>query len=54
MSSKTAFVLMPFDEEFNDVYKHLIHDCLLSAGYTVKRADDIKVSQEAWAGLKCL
>lgn len=42
MSSKTAFVLMPFDEEFNDVYKHLIHDCLLSAGYTVKRADDIK------------
>jgi hypothetical protein len=42
MSSKTAFVLMPFDEEFNDVYKHLIYDCLLSAGYTVKRANDIK------------
>jgi hypothetical protein len=42
MSTKTAFVLMPFDDEFNDVYKHFIHDCLLNAGYVVKRADEIK------------
>ncbi len=42
MSNKTAFVLMPFDDEFNDVYKHLIYDCLLNAGYAVKRADEIK------------
>jgi hypothetical protein len=33
---------MPFCEEFTDVYKHLIYDCLQTAGYNVKRADDIK------------
>lgn len=42
MSKKTAFILMPFAEEFSDIYKHLISDCLQGAGYTVKRADDIK------------
>jgi len=33
---------MPFAEEFEDVYQFLISEGLESAGYTVKRADDIK------------
>jgi len=37
-----AFVLMPFAEEFKDVYKHLIFEELERAGYIVIRADDIK------------
>jgi hypothetical protein len=39
---KNAFVLMPFGEEFSDVYEHLISGCLTDAGHAVKRADDIK------------
>lgn len=42
MSNKNAFVLMPFAEEFMDVYRYLIADGLKIAGYNVKRADDIK------------
>lgn len=42
MNKKTVFILMPFADEFSDVYKYLISDALESAGYTVKRADDIK------------
>ncbi len=42
MNKKAAFVLMPFAEEFEDVYQYLIADGLESAGYIVKRADDIK------------
>ena len=33
---------MPFAAEFEDVYKYLISEGLESAGYIVKRADDIK------------
>lgn len=33
---------MPFAEEFADIYQYLIADGLKSAGYNVKRADDIK------------
>ena len=33
---------MPFAEEFTDVYQYLIKEGLESAGYIVKRADDIK------------
>ena len=36
-----AFVLMPFDEEFEDIYDYLIHGPLSEVGYEVKRADDI-------------
>lgn len=36
-----AFVLMPFDEEFGDIYDYLIHGPLSEVGYEVKRADDI-------------
>ena len=36
-----AFVLMPFKEEFDDIYDYLIHDPLSEAGYDVMRADDI-------------
>ncbi|MBN4050075.1 hypothetical protein JYT17_00475 [Nitrospira defluvii] len=42
MNNKTAFILMPFLDELSDVYEYLISDGLKSAGYTVKRADDIK------------
>lgn len=42
MNKKTAFILMPLADEFSDVYKYLISDCLQNAGYVVKRADDIK------------
>ena len=36
-----AFVLMPFAEEFDDIYAYLIHNPLSEAGYDVRRADDI-------------
>ena len=42
MKNKAAFVLMPFAEEFSDVYQHLIIEALSDAGYDTKRADDIK------------
>lgn len=42
MSKKTAFILMPFADNFSDVYKFLISESLENAGYAVKRADDIK------------
>lgn len=42
MDKKTAFVIMPFAEAFYDVYKFLILEALETAGYDVKRADDIK------------
>ena len=41
MTSKKAFVLMPFTEELSDVYKYLISEGLNSTGYEAKRADDI-------------
>lgn len=41
MNNKKAFVLMPFAEELSDVYRYLIADGLINAGYDVKRADDI-------------
>lgn len=34
-----AFVIMPFDEEFNSIYEKLIREPLVEAGYTVTRAD---------------
>lgn len=42
MSKKAAFILMPFADNFSDVYKFLISESLENAGYAVKRADDIK------------
>lgn len=42
MKKETAFILMPFADEFSDVYEYLISDALQGAGYTVNRADDIK------------
>ncbi|MFX0136507.1 MAG: hypothetical protein ACFFDN_22900 [Candidatus Hodarchaeota archaeon] len=40
-----AFVLMPFDKEFNEVYTDLIKPAFEAVGYKVERADDI-VSHE--------
>ncbi|HEY3300366.1 MAG TPA: hypothetical protein VGJ90_06265 [Methylophilaceae bacterium] len=39
---KKAFVLMPFSEDLKEVYEYLINISLSSAGYEVKRADDIR------------
>jgi hypothetical protein len=36
-----AFVLMPFDAEFDDVYSDLIQKPLQDAGYVVRRADSL-------------
>src|SRR5207248_8991106 len=38
-SSPKAFVLMPFDAEFNTIYEELIAPALEEAGYLVQRAD---------------
>ena len=37
----SAFVIMPFDAELDDVYDYLIRGPLSEAGYDVKRADDL-------------
>jgi hypothetical protein len=37
----SAFVIMPFDKEFNSIYENLIKDPLEAAGYTVLRADSL-------------
>lgn len=37
----TAFVLMPFAAEFDDIYGYLIRGALSDAGFIVVRADDI-------------
>jgi len=42
MPKKSAFVLMPFREDLNEVYDFLISESLEQAGYTARRADDIK------------
>ncbi|MCK4594910.1 hypothetical protein KAU45_10445 [bacterium] len=39
MGKSQAFILCPFDEEFTDIYKHLIKPGLEKAGYIVSRAD---------------
>lgn len=39
MTALRAFVLMPFDDEFNGIYDGLIEPPLSSAGYVVGRAD---------------
>ncbi len=41
----SAFVLMPFAEEFSNVYEHFIKPVLEKAGFTVQRADDIENQQ---------
>jgi len=43
MNSKPiAFVIMPFEQEFESVYVGFIEPVLRSSGYDVKRADDIE------------
>ena len=42
MSNPTAFVLMPFENELQEVYEHLIKQPLGDIGYKVERADDIR------------
>lgn len=40
-----AFVIMPFNEEFNRIYSDLIGPALENAGYSVKRADKVLTDQ---------
>lgn len=42
----SAFVLMPFQSEFDSIYEGLIKPSLEEAGFNVKRADDIDNSRE--------
>jgi hypothetical protein len=41
----TAFVLMPFDEEFDPIFSDFIRPSLESGGFDVKRASDIESQQ---------
>ena len=41
----SVFLIMPFDEEFSDVYTHFIKPVLQQAGFEVVRADDIQSQQ---------
>ena len=41
----TAFVLMPFAPEFDDIYRLFLHPTLTECGFDVKRADDITSQQ---------
>ena len=44
-NKKSVFVLMPFDEDFDSVYEHLLKPVLEDAGLDVLRADDIQSQQ---------
>ena len=41
----TAFILMPFAPEFDEIYEFLIRGALVDAGFNVSRADDIRNQQ---------
>ena len=41
LMQRRAFVLMPFEDEFDDIYEYLIREPLSNAGYDVNRADEI-------------
>ena len=40
-----VFVLMPFDEDFNDIYELFVKAEMKRAGFSVDRADDIESQQ---------
>lgn len=44
-----AFVIMPFDAEFDAVYKDLLAKPLEDSGYVVRRADDVNTRQNVLA-----
>lgn len=41
----SAFLIMPFDDEFNDVYERFMKPVLEKVGFNVSRADDIQSQQ---------
>ena len=43
--TRRIFVLMPFDESFDDIYQDLIKDSFESVGFTVFRSDDLENQQ---------
>lgn len=51
MAELRAFVIMPFDEEFDAVYSDLIAPPLTEAGFVVKRADDVADRQNVLADI---
>ncbi len=40
-----AFVIMPFEKGYDEIYALFIHETLVLAGYNVTRADDMKTCQ---------
>ena len=48
---QSVFVIMPFSEEFDDIYEHLIDTPFSEAGYNVMRADDILNQQNILADI---
>ena len=42
----TAFVLMPFDEDFDAVYTDFLTPVLSDHGFEVQRADDIEIESQ--------
>ena len=41
----SAFLIMPFDEEFDAIYTDFLKPVLEGAGFSVDRADDIESQQ---------
>ena len=41
----TAFVIMPFDSEFDDLYGDFLYQALTELGFVVSRADDLQNAQ---------
>src|SRR3989338_4804166 len=48
-----AFVLMPFDKEFDSIYEDLIKPALESVGYDVRSADDLINQQNILKDIVC-
>ena len=44
-NTRSVFLIMPFDEEFDNVYRHFMKPTLESVGFKVDRADDIQSQQ---------
>ena len=40
-----AFVIMPFDDEFDDLYNDFLYETLTDLGFAVSRADDLQNAQ---------
>ena len=41
----TAFVIMPFGQDFNEIYEHFLVSVLTESGFAVRRADNLQNAQ---------